>query len=240
MFKTFQGTNPTGESLAGYEPTVGWVVINDGTYPLTFGFTGIPGEAFTVNPGEMMRLPIPLADAVINGTSRYRAIAFGLASLFHEFGRELPGRLVMAAPPSPTSNISSADLVASEGAAATPELSEVTNAPMVAVHVDLTADATKYWQADRPYRLFQLFLNKTVANGVLETDYLDVLYLAPGGEDYVTVVDGPRDLEVPQHGCAALDYLSVQEIAEGGRLQFVSSGANSSCKLHLLLVPLAP
>lgn len=97
MFKTFSGSAPTSPAvnLAGNTPTVGWVIINDGPNPLLFKLSGYTSDPFRIESGEMMKVPVPISSATIEGSggaSSYRIMSFGLASLYQEYARELPAK----------------------------------------------------------------------------------------------------------------------------------------------------
>lgn len=101
MFKTFADTapqSPSADTLEGNSPTVGWIVVNGGVFPLEFKLEGYSSDPFVINPGEVMKIPVPISDATISaidGTSSYRVISVGLASLFQEFALELPRVVVI-------------------------------------------------------------------------------------------------------------------------------------------------
>lgn len=242
MFKTFEGTNPNAVTLAGNVPTVGWAVINDGGGVLTFVLSGYPNEEFFINPGEMMRIPVPIATATVTGTTSYRAISFGLASLFQEFTRELPGNLSVPNGSVTTSKLSSqainsTKLADSQGGQALDTVVE-TNAPVVGVQFDMGAAETKNWQADRKYRLVQFFFTKTVANGG-GGDTINVLHSSAAGGVYTSIIGGAASISSTVGTTASAQSMSVTTINAGACLRITTVGGTSNCNVHLLLIPIA-
>jgi hypothetical protein len=73
-FRSFAGTlAAVAVALAGPTGCEGWALFNDHASNV-YTFT-IAGQAFKVNPGEMLLLPLRGDSATINGTGAYRAIA---------------------------------------------------------------------------------------------------------------------------------------------------------------------
>lgn len=241
MFKTFSGSAPTSPatSLAGNTPTVGWVIINDGTNPLLFKLSGYTSDPFRIESGEMMRVPVPVASATIEGSggaSAYRAMSFGLASLYQEYARELPAKYTLTG--GGAVEVDSTMLAISEGAV--DDDTEVpTNAPMVGVQFAVDADDEKVWQADRKYDLSLAILVKTETTGT-PSDEIDILKAPNPGGSYTTIVGGPGPLDGLDPGdLLPTPGLPLLTVEAGECLKVVTTGPDSAVRLSLFLTTAA-
>jgi hypothetical protein len=243
MFKTFSGSAPTSPAtvLAGNAPTVGWVVINDGPNPILFKLDGYANDPFRIESGEMMKVPVPIADATVQGVSgstSYRAMSFGLASLYQEYARELPAKYTLEGGGGGSSEVDSTVLANAEPGA-NADTTVQTNTPLVGVTISSTGAGDKFWQADRKYRLFLLFFLKTSNTGVFG-DTVNLLRAPDAGGSYASMLDD--DLAISLEGVAVNQLLdlggidSSLVIEEGTCLKVTTVGGSGTCNNDLLLM----
>lgn len=244
MFKTFAGTapvSPSTTSLTGNVPTVGWVFINDGTVNLVVKITGYTSDPFTIAPGEMMKIPIPISTATVEGTggtTAYRAISFGLASLYQEYVRELPYRAASV----PNNSITSLKFPNSAGGQATDDATPEVNAPLITVPVDITAAGDKFWTSDRKYRIVGVQVYKTDGTGSTG-DTLNILKATSSGGAYTSILPTTLAINVAVNTLLAPTMLqSSAELLVGQCLKFTAvqvGGGNCQCRVYVMLLPVA-
>ena len=243
MFKTFSGiasASPTTTTLTGNVPTVGWAVINDGTNNLVFKLSGYTSEPFTIAPGETMKIPMPISTATVEGsggTTTYRAVSFGLASLYQEYVRELPNKVSAV----PNGSVTSLKFPNSAGGQATDDATPEVNAPLVAVHVDITAAGDKFWTADRKYRIIGIQVFKTDSAGSTG-DTLNILKAPSTGGTYTSILATTLAVNVAVNTLLAPTFVqSSAEVTASQCLKFtaVQGGGNCQCRVYMLLLPVA-
>lgn len=242
MFKTFSGSAPTSPATAlpGNAPTVGWVVINDGPNPILFKLDGYTSDPFRIESGEMMKVPVPIANATVQGVggaASYRAMSFGLASLYQEYARELPAKYTLQGGGGITEVDST--VLADAEPAANVDTTVQTNTPVVGVTISSTAAGDKFWQADRKYRIFLLFFLKTGNTGV-SGDTVDLLQAPTAGGSYSSMLllppislDGVPKNELLDLGAVDAPSLVLEA---GACLKVTTDGASGTCNNDLLLM----